>query len=89
MNSPAALVAWVSANLGITIQMNITQDQYNALPDTFYWISPAPPVAIFTQIQTDVNTGIARLQLAADTTTSKKMIDDIVKMFASLQVQLQ
>jgi hypothetical protein len=89
MGTPADLVAYVSANLGITIQMNITQDQYNQLPDSFYWISPSPPVAIFSQIQTDVNTGLVRLQVAANTTTSKKMIDDITKMFSSLQVQLQ
>ena len=48
-----------------------------------------PPASIFTQTQTDVNTGIARLQMAANTVTSKKMIDDIIKMFSSLQVQLQ
>jgi hypothetical protein len=89
MGSPAALVAYVSAHLGITIQMNITQAQFDSLPDTFYWISPTPPVAIFTQTQADVNTGISRLQLAANTATSKKMINDIINMFASLQVQLQ
>lgn len=89
MGSPAALVAYVAAQLGITIQMNITQDQYNQLPDTFYWISPAPPVAAFTQTQTDVNTGITRLQVAANTTTAQKMIGDIINMFASLQTQLQ
>jgi hypothetical protein len=87
--SPAALVAWLSTQLGVTISMTLTQAQYDQLPNTFYWISPSPPMTIFTQIQGDVNTGLARLQMAANTTTSKKMITDITNMFASLQVQLQ
>jgi hypothetical protein len=89
MGTPADLVAWLSAQLGVTLTMTITQAQYDLLPSSFYWISPSPPLAIFTEIQGDVNTGVARLQMAANTATSKKMINDITNMFASLQVQLQ
>ncbi|NTV53552.1 MAG: hypothetical protein HGA76_11155, partial [Candidatus Firestonebacteria bacterium] len=64
--------------------------QFDLLPNTtFYWISPTPDVGVLLRSQADVNAGIVRLQTAANTATSQKMIDDLVKMFSSLQIQVQ
>ncbi len=67
--------------------LGITQAQFDALPSSFYWITPTPSTAVLTQLQTDIDAGIARLRVAAAATESKKMINDLIDMFSSLQVQ--
>jgi hypothetical protein len=67
--------------------LGISQAQFDLLPESFYWISPTPPATVLTQLQADIDTGIARLRTAAAATESKKMINDMIDMFSSLQVQ--
>ncbi len=60
------------------------------LPDEFMWIVDSggnqPSADFLTQMQSDIDTGLARLQTAADNSSSKEMIEDIIDMFDDWQI---
>jgi predicted small secreted protein len=74
--------------------LGLDQATFNLLPDSFYWVTQngVPMNSLqtlqdFQQIQNDVDHGLQRLRTAAANTSSHKLIDDIIKMFSSLQTQ--
>jgi hypothetical protein len=60
---------------------------YPQLPDTFWWIANTPSMALLTQLQTDTDSGVARLRTAA-TVSGSQLISDLVDQFASIQLQV-
>jgi hypothetical protein len=63
---------------------------YAALPETFYWITNSPSLLLLAQLRSDANTGITRLRTASANMgqSARKTIDDLIRMFESLQTQV-
>ena len=61
-----------------------------ALPDEFMWIVDSsgsqPSAGFLLQMQSDIDAGLARLQTAADNSSSKEMIEDIIDLFDDWQI---
>lgn len=68
----------------------IPADVLAALPAEFMWIVDSsdnqPSADFMLQMQTDIDAGIARLQTAADNSSSQEMIEEIIDMFDDWQI---
>jgi len=68
-------------------QLGITQAEFDLLPDEFWWVTNNPPAGLLNALQGDIDNGIARLRVAVANTASRDMINDVIDLFASLQIQ--
>jgi len=70
--------------------LGIPQATLDQLPDEFMWMvtstNELPSADFLTQMQTDIDAGIARLQTAADNSSSQEMIEEIIDMFDDWQI---